>query len=124
VDDVDKWLYNFASMAMESTDQLPVESIESEPLVVPPSEPHKKLACRKAGFTKQEDHVICSAFLNVSKDGATGRTHRYYCSHTITMTCVVGVNQSNGSYYKRFHEYYLEHMPARSERTQVAIQHR
>jgi hypothetical protein len=40
------------------------------------------------------------------------------------MIVVAGVNQSSGSYYKRFHEYYMEHMPAGSERTQVAIQHR
>jgi hypothetical protein len=83
VDDADKWLYNFASVAMESTEELPVESIEPEPLAVPPSQPQKKLARRKAGFTKQEDHVICSAFLNVSKDGATGRTQillfSYHC---------------------------------------------
>jgi hypothetical protein len=36
----------------------------------------QKLARRKAGFTKQEDHVICSAFLNVNKDSATGMTHK------------------------------------------------
>jgi hypothetical protein len=82
VDDADKWLYNFASVDMESTEELPVESIEPEPLAVPPSQPQKNIARRKAGFTKQEDHVICFAFLNVSKDGATGRTHYYYCSHT------------------------------------------
>jgi hypothetical protein len=39
------------------------------------------------------------------------------------MTCVVGVNQSSGSYYKCFHEYYMEHMLTRSERTHVTIQH-
>jgi hypothetical protein len=74
VDDVDKWLYNFARVAMESTDQLLVESMEPKPLVLLPWEPHKKkLAWRKAGFTKQEDHVIYDA---------TGRTHKYYCSRT------------------------------------------
>jgi hypothetical protein len=72
----EKCVYNFASLAMESTEELPVESIEPEVLVVPPSQSHKKLAWRKAGFTKQKDHVICSAFLNVSKDGATGMTHK------------------------------------------------
>jgi hypothetical protein len=63
------------SLAMEST-ELPVESIEPEVLAVPQSQSHKKLAWRKAGFTKQEDHIICSAFLNVSKDGTTGMTHK------------------------------------------------
>jgi hypothetical protein len=40
------------------------------------------------------------------------------------MTVVARVNQSSRSYYKRFHEYYMEHMPVEYERTQVAIQHR
>jgi hypothetical protein len=43
VDDADKWLYNFASVAMESAEELAVESIEIEPLAVPPSQPHKNL---------------------------------------------------------------------------------
>ncbi len=32
----------------------------------------KKIARRGGGFTKDEDNVICSAFLNVSKDPITG----------------------------------------------------
>ena len=43
---------------------------------------------RGGGFTKEEDAIICSAFLNVSKDPITG------------------VNQSSGGYYKRMHLYY------------------
>jgi hypothetical protein len=74
-DSHEKCVYSFASLAMEST-ELPVESIEPEVLAVPQSQSHKKLAWRKAGFTKQEDHIICSAFLNVSKDGTTGMTHK------------------------------------------------
>jgi hypothetical protein len=61
---------------MESTEELLVESIEPELFEVLSSQSQKKLAQRKAGFTKQEDHVICSAFLNVSKDGATGMTQK------------------------------------------------
>jgi hypothetical protein len=74
-DSHEKCVYSFASLAMEST-KLPVESIEPEVLVVPQSQSHKKLAWRKAGFTKQEDHIICSAFLNVSRDGITSMTHK------------------------------------------------
>jgi hypothetical protein len=40
------------------------------------------------------------------------------------MTGLAGVNQSSGSYYQCFHEYYMEHMSSGFERTQVAIQHR
>jgi hypothetical protein len=61
---------------MESTEELLVESIEPELFEVPSSQSQKKLARRKAGFTKLEDHVIRSAFLNVSKDGATGMTQK------------------------------------------------
>jgi hypothetical protein len=74
VDYAEKCVHNFASMVMESTEELLVESIEPEVFEVPPSQSHKKLARRKVGFTKQEDHVICFAFLNVIKDGTTGMT--------------------------------------------------
>jgi hypothetical protein len=47
-----KCVYNFASLEMERTKELPVESIEPKVLVVPQSQSHKKLAWRKAGFTK------------------------------------------------------------------------
>ena len=36
----------------------------------------------------------------------------------------VGVNQSSGGYYKRIHDYYKQHKPEGSERSQIAIQHR
>jgi len=32
----------------------------------------KKVSRRGGGFTKEEDGVLCSAFLNVSKDAITG----------------------------------------------------
>jgi len=34
------------------------------------------------------------------------------------------VNQSSGGYYKRIHDYYKQHKPEGSERSQIAIQHR
>jgi hypothetical protein len=40
------------------------------------------------------------------------------------MTGLAAVNQSSGSYYKCFHEYYMEHMSGGSKRMQVVIQHR
>ncbi|WVZ94525.1 hypothetical protein U9M48_040406, partial [Paspalum notatum var. saurae] len=66
----------------------------------------KKVARRGSGFSKEEDKVICSAFLNISKDP------------------IIGVNQSSGGYYKRIHEYYKEHKPEGSNRSQIAMQHR
>ncbi|PUZ40044.1 hypothetical protein GQ55_9G392300 [Panicum hallii var. hallii] len=66
----------------------------------------KKVARRGSGFSKEEDKIICSAFLNISKDPITG------------------VNQSSGGYYKRIHDYYKQHKPEGSERSQIAIQHR
>jgi len=61
----------------------------------------KKVARRGSGFSKDEDKVICSAFLNISKDP------------------IIGVNQSSGGYYKRIHEYYKEHKPEGSDRISV-----
>ncbi|WVZ92516.1 hypothetical protein U9M48_038573 [Paspalum notatum var. saurae] len=58
------------------------------------------------GFLKAEDEVICSAFLNVSKDAITG------------------VNQSSGGYYKRIHAYFNDHKPEGSNRSQIAIRNR
>lgn len=66
----------------------------------------KGVSRRKGGFTKGEDAIICSAFLNMSKDP------------------IVGVNQSSGGYYKRMHEYYQAHKPEGSNRSQLAIQGR
>ncbi|CAO2148633.1 unnamed protein product [Urochloa humidicola] len=46
----------------------------------------KKVSRRGGGFTKEEDGVLCFAFLNVSKDP------------------IAGVNQTHGGYYKRLHD--------------------
>ncbi|KAG2542749.1 hypothetical protein PVAP13_9NG659533 [Panicum virgatum] len=59
----------------------------------------KKVSRRGGGFTKEEDGVLCSAFLNVSKDAITG-------------------------YYKRLHDYYNTFKPEGSNRSQLAIQYR
>ncbi|KAL6907953.1 hypothetical protein ACP4OV_002123 [Aristida adscensionis] len=66
----------------------------------------RKVSRRGSGFTKAEDEVLCSAFLNVSKDPITG------------------VNQSQGGYYKRLHDYYNTFKPEGSNRSQLAVQHR
>lgn len=67
----------------------------------------QKVVSRRGGsFTKEEDIVICSAFLNVSKDPITG------------------VNQNSGGYYKRMHEYFNKRKPEGSNRSQISIQHR
>ncbi|KAG0534049.1 hypothetical protein BDA96_04G245300 [Sorghum bicolor] len=66
----------------------------------------KNVSRRGTAFTKEEDLVVCSAFLNISKDPITG------------------VNQTSGGYYKRMHDYFNEHKPEGSNRSQIAIQHR
>ncbi|KAF0927665.1 hypothetical protein E2562_035573 [Oryza meyeriana var. granulata] len=66
----------------------------------------KKVFRRGTAFTKEEDMVVCSAFLNISKDPITG------------------VSQTLGGYYKRMHDYFNEHKPEGSNRSQIAIQHR
>ncbi|KAF0927114.1 hypothetical protein E2562_029871 [Oryza meyeriana var. granulata] len=66
----------------------------------------KNVSRRGTAFTKEEDLVVCSAFLNISKDP------------------ISGVNQTSGGYYKRMHDYFNEHKPEGSNRSQIAIQHR
>lgn len=66
----------------------------------------KKVSQRGKAFSKEEDRMICSAFINVSKDPVTG------------------TNQSSGGYYKRLHDYFHEHLEMPSGRSVVAIQHR
>jgi len=34
------------------------------------------------------------------------------------------VNQTSGGYYKRMHDYFNEHKPEGSNRSQIAVQHR
>src|SRR5438128_6742486 len=43
----------------------------------------KKLAHIGGGFTKEEDKVICSAYLNVSKDPITGSSLRMIVTNLI-----------------------------------------
>ncbi|KAJ1283348.1 hypothetical protein BS78_03G121700 [Paspalum vaginatum] len=66
----------------------------------------KKVSQRGKAFSKEEDRIICSAFLNVSKDPITG------------------TNQSSGGYYQRMHAYFEEHIGGPSSRTATTIQHR
>ncbi|KAJ1283207.1 hypothetical protein BS78_03G110600 [Paspalum vaginatum] len=66
----------------------------------------KKVCQRGKGFSKEEDRLICSAWLNVSKDPITG------------------TNQSSRGYYQRMHDYFDENLGAPSSRSVKAIQHR
>ncbi|KAF0926660.1 hypothetical protein E2562_027009 [Oryza meyeriana var. granulata] len=66
----------------------------------------KNMSRRETAFTKEEDLVVCSAFLNISKDP------------------ISGVNQTSSGYYKRMHDCFNEHKPEGSNRSQIAIQHR
>ncbi|KAL5677405.1 hypothetical protein ACJX0J_013536, partial [Zea mays] len=63
----------------------------------------KNVAHRGSAFTKEEDAVICSAFLHVSKDP------------------IAGVNQSACAYYKRMYDFFCENKPERSTRSQIGI---
>jgi hypothetical protein len=66
----------------------------------------KNVARRGFAFTKEEDAVLCSAYLNISKDA------------------IVGVNQNMGAYWKRIYDYYSEHKPNGSIRSQIGLQKR
>jgi hypothetical protein len=66
----------------------------------------KNVAHRGTAFTKEEDAVICSAFLHVSRDP------------------IAGVNQSACAYYKRMYDFFCENKPERSTRSQIGIQKR
>jgi hypothetical protein len=56
----------------------------------------KNVARRGFAFTKEEDAVLCSAYLNISKDA------------------IVGVNQN-------IYDYYSEHKPNGSIRSQIGL---
>ncbi|PWZ43929.1 hypothetical protein Zm00014a_016692 [Zea mays] len=66
----------------------------------------KNVAHRGTAFTKEEDVVICSVFLHVSRDP------------------IAGVNQSACAYYKRMYDFFCENKPERSTRSQIGIQKR
>lgn len=94
----------------------------------------KRVSQRGKSFNKEEDRIICSAFLNVSKDPITGLSP--YLEHGIilSITCThnihlvsylcVGTNQSSGGYYQRMHEYFAENMDIPTTRSQLAISNR
>jgi hypothetical protein len=64
----------------------------------------KRVSRRGTPFTKEEDNVLCSAFLNISKDPITG------------------VNQIIEAYYKRIYDYYHEHKLEGSLSSQISLQ--
>ncbi|XP_066400126.1 uncharacterized protein [Miscanthus floridulus] len=103
----DQWAFGY-SAALQSLDVHPDPQMSGPPMNGQPSQgfsidnnhvsqdaptlkaqrPRKKgkVARRGTAFTNEEDIVVCSAFLNISKDPITG------------------VNQTSGGYYKRMHE--------------------
>jgi hypothetical protein len=66
----------------------------------------KRVSRRETAFTKEEDSILCSAFLNISKDPITG------------------VNQNMDAYYKRLYNYYHEHKSEGSVQSQNSLQKR
>ncbi|WVZ85341.1 hypothetical protein U9M48_032280, partial [Paspalum notatum var. saurae] len=69
----------------------------------------KKVSQRGKDFSKEEDRIICSTFLNVSKD------RLFPFNRT---------NQSSGGYYQSMHDYFAENIVPPTTRSVVAIQHR
>lgn len=65
----------------------------------------KNVAHRGIAFSKEEDAMICSAFLHISKDP------------------IAGTNQNAGTYYKRMYDFFSENKPGHS-RSQIGIQKR
>jgi hypothetical protein len=61
---------------------------------------------RNKNFSISEDEVLCSAYLNVSKDP------------------IVGVNQPVGCYWSRMEQRYNEHKKTAQARTMSSLQHR
>jgi hypothetical protein len=61
---------------------------------------------RNKNFSISKDEVLCSAYLNVSKDP------------------IVGVNQPAGSYWARMEQWYNEHKKTAQARTMSSLQHR
>jgi hypothetical protein len=105
--------------------------VSQDPPTLKSQRPGKKgkVARRGTAFTKEEDLVVCSAFLNVSKDPITGNSLQLFlrnlCLFDAQITWgLAGVNQTSGGYYKRMHDYFNEHKPEGSNRSQIAIQHR
>jgi hypothetical protein len=66
----------------------------------------KKVPRREKNYSIQEDEMLCSAYINVSKDPITG------------------CNQPMGAYWDRVWEYYQAHKKMQSERTKCSLQHR
>jgi hypothetical protein len=105
-------------------------SIEDAPLMKSQRGANKKVSRRGSAFTKEGDNVICSAFLNVSKDSITGihSTISFdYFLYKLYLHAVylhVGVNQTWGGYYKCMHDYFNDHKPEGCVRSQIAVQHR
>lgn len=66
----------------------------------------KKGSRRTKKFDFKEDEVICSGWINVSKDPITG------------------ANQNKGSFWKRVHDFFQAHKTTTTVRTESAIMHR
>jgi hypothetical protein len=66
----------------------------------------KKIPRRDKNFSIKEDELLCSAYINVSKDP------------------IVGCNQPIGAYWDRVTRYYHEHKTMQTERTKASLIHR
>jgi len=66
----------------------------------------KGLAKRTKNFDPKEDLIVCSAWLNVSKDP------------------INGANQSRGTFWKRVHAYFEKNKKTTAVRTESSLMHR
>jgi hypothetical protein len=96
---------NMAELGAEVTMPLPTTEL---PIAAPRHSRGKGCArgvsTRTGNFKSIEDEVLCSAYLNVSKDP------------------IVGVNQPQGGYWARIMQFYMENRKIATDRTQSSLQ--
>jgi hypothetical protein len=66
----------------------------------------KKIPRRDKNFSIKKDELLCSAYINVSKDP------------------IAGCNQPMGAYWDRVTQYYHDHKTMQTERTKASLIHR
>jgi hypothetical protein len=93
-----------ASAGSQDYHLTPEETLLPSSISVKKQAREKRVSRRGNAFTKEEDTVLCSTFLNISKDPITG------------------VNQNMYAYYKRICDYYHEHKSEGSVHSQISLQ--
>ena len=96
---------------------------------VPQPQGKKKGACHRGpGYEVEEDRVLVSGWLNISKDAATGKIQAtviistYVLYHELIL--YTGTNQDKVAFYKRLRQYYLDNCATQNQRSLNSIQQR